>query len=96
MSKDLQEYGTQKGVAVTSAKRLSEFLGPSMIRGKGICCYYVISARPAGKTVTERAIPTSIFHAEESVKRHFIGKWTGEIYNGPIHLKNIVDWDYYK
>jgi DNA polymerase epsilon subunit 1 len=46
---------------VTAAKRLSEFLGTSSIKGKGICCYYIISERPIGRPVTDRAVPTTIF-----------------------------------
>jgi len=53
LSKDVKEYGESKGVAINSAKRLSEFLGPDVIKGKGgLCCYYVISAFPADRPVT--------------------------------------------
>lgn len=36
LSKSLIEYESQKGVAITAAKRLSEFLGDDIIQGKGI------------------------------------------------------------
>lgn len=53
LSRDLMDYAEQKGVAVTSARRLSEFLGSSSIKGKGICCYFVISEKPIGRPVTD-------------------------------------------
>ena len=77
LSRDLDDYAEQKGVAVTAAKRLSEFLGSNCIRGKGICCYFIISERPLGSPVTERAIPTSIFEADEAVQRQFLSRWLG-------------------
>lgn len=65
LSKDVKEYGESKGVAINSAKRLAQFLGPDVIKGKGgLCCYFVISAYPLNRPVTERAIPTQIFDAD--------------------------------
>lgn len=64
LSKDIKEYGESKGVAISSARRLAEFLGPDVIKGKtGLNCYFVISSLPANRPVTERAIPTQIFDA---------------------------------
>ena len=34
MSKSLKEYGAQKGVSLTCARRLSEFLGEDLVQGK--------------------------------------------------------------
>lgn len=84
-------------MAVTAAKRLSEFLGSNCIRGKGICCYYIISEKPIGSPVTDRAIPTSIFEADEAVQRQFLNRWLGErLPEGePIVLHSILDWNYY-
>lgn len=97
LSRDLDDYAEQKGVAVTAAKRLSEFLGSNCIRGKGICCYFIISEKPIGSPVTERAIPTSIFEADEAVQRQFLSRWLGEKWpdDQPIELRAILDWDYY-
>ena len=64
LSKDVSEYGESKGVAINSAKRLAEYLGPEVVKGKNLCCYYIISAYPAKRPVTERAIPTQIFFAD--------------------------------
>jgi DNA polymerase epsilon subunit 1 len=64
LSKDANEYGDSKGVGITAAKRLADYLGPEVVKGKNICLYYIISAYPPKKTVTERAIPTQIFFAD--------------------------------
>ena len=32
MSKQLQDYGAQKSVGITTAKRLAEFLGDEMVK----------------------------------------------------------------
>ena len=34
MSKALKEYGSQKGVSLTCARRLSEFLGEDLVQSK--------------------------------------------------------------
>jgi DNA polymerase epsilon subunit 1 len=43
MSRLLTEYGDQKSCAITTAKRLAEFLGDEMIKSKGLACAFVIS-----------------------------------------------------
>lgn len=95
MSKTLEEYGAQKSTAITTAKRLAEFLGEQMVKDKGLACKYLISSRPKNAPVTERAIPIAIFSAEESVKRHFLRKWLRE---DPQDMdpRSILDWDYYR
>ncbi|KAK3076907.1 DNA polymerase epsilon catalytic subunit, partial [Coniosporium uncinatum] len=72
MTKPLEEYGAQKSTAITTAKRLAEFLGEQMVKDKGLNCKYIISSRPRNAPVTERAIPVAIFSAEEQVKRFFL------------------------
>jgi DNA polymerase epsilon subunit 1 len=57
-------------------RRLAEFLGDEMVKDKGLACQFVISRKPDGAPVTERAIPVAIFQAEEPVKRHYLRKWT--------------------
>ena len=95
MTKTLEEYGTQKSTAITTAKRLAEFLGEQMVKDKGLNCKYIISARPKAAPVTERAVPIAIFSAEESVKRYFLRKWLRE---DPENMdpRSILDWDYYR
>lgn len=52
LSRDLNDYGASKGVALSSARRLAEFLGPEVVKGKGgLCCYFVISRYPQDRPV---------------------------------------------
>ena len=94
MAKTLEEYGTQKSTAITTAKRLAEFLGEQMVKDKGLNCKYIISSRPRNAPVTDRAIPVAIFSAEEQVKRFFLRKWLRE---DPADMdpRTVIDWPYY-
>ncbi|RPA99229.1 DUF1744-domain-containing protein [Choiromyces venosus 120613-1] len=94
MSKTLAEYGSQKSTSITTAKRLAEFLGEQMVKDKGLNCKYIVSAKPRGAPVTERALPVAIFSAEESVKRHFLRKWLHEE-PSDFDPRGIIDWNYY-
>lgn len=94
MSKTLAEYGAQKTTAITTAKRLAEFLGEQMIKDKGLNCKYIIASRPKHAPVTERAIPVAIFSAELHVKKHFLRRWLKED-PGDMDPRNMIDWDYY-
>jgi DNA polymerase epsilon subunit 1 len=94
MSKTLEEYGAQKSTAITTAKRLGEFLGEQMIKDKGLNCKFIISTRPRNAPVTERAIPVAIFSAEEQTKRNFLRKWMRDD-PGDMDLRTILDWGYY-
>lgn len=94
MTKTLEEYGAQKSTAITTAKRLAEFLGEQMVKDKGLNCKYIISSRPKNAPVTERAIPVAIFSAEEPVKRHFLRKWLRED-PGDMDPRTVIDWGYY-
>ena len=55
MSKSLADYGDQKSTSITTAKRLGEFLGEEMVKDAGLATKYIISAKPIGSPVTERA-----------------------------------------
>ena len=94
MAKTLEEYGAQKSTAITTAKRLAEFLGEQMIKDKGLNCKYIISSRPKNAPVTDRAIPVAIFSAEESVKRYYLRKWMRED-PGDMDPRTVIDWGYY-
>lgn len=94
MTKTLEEYGAQKSTAITTAKRLAEFLGEQMVKDKGLNCKYIISSRPKNAPVTERAIPVAIFSAEESVKRHYLRRWMKED-PGDMDPRTVIDWQYY-
>lgn len=46
MSKSLAEYGSQKSCAVTTARRLADFLGDTMVKDKGLRCQYIVACEP--------------------------------------------------
>ncbi|KAJ3352743.1 DNA polymerase epsilon catalytic subunit [Entophlyctis luteolus] len=95
MSKSLEDYGAQKSTSISTAKRLAEFLGDAMVKDKGLACKFIISQKPVGLPVSERAIPVSIFQAEESVKRHFLRKWLKDSNLIDVDIRHILDWSYY-
>jgi DNA polymerase epsilon subunit 1 len=95
MSKTLQEYGTQKSTSISTAKRLAEFLGDQMVKDKGLACKFIISAKPHGAPVTDRAVPVAIFTAAENVKRLYLRKWLKDNSLTSFDLRGILDWDYY-
>lgn len=95
MSKSLEEYGSQKSTSITTAGRLAEFLGASMVKDRGLNCKYIIADRPAGAPVTERAIPVAIFSSERSVKSHFLRKWLKDSSLEEFDPRSIIDWGYY-
>lgn len=95
MSRTLAEYGGQNSTSISTAKHLAEFLGDQMVKDKGLACKFIISARPMGAPVTERAVPVAIFSAEESVKRVYLRKWLEDNSLTNFDLRSILDWDYY-
>jgi DNA polymerase epsilon subunit 1 len=95
MSKTLAEYAGQKSTSISTARRLAEFLGEQMVKDKGLSCKFIISTKPVGAPVTERAVPVAIFSAELSVKRHFLRKWLKDNSLEDFELRSILDWDYY-
>lgn len=95
MSKKLEEYGAQKSTSISTAKRLAEFLGDQMVKDAGLACKYIISRKPEGSPVTERAIPLAIFQSEPSVRRHFLRRWLKDNTMGDADIRDILDWNYY-
>ena len=97
MSRQLEDYGSQKGTSQTTARRLSEFLGAEIIKDKGLNCKFIIAERPFGAPVTERAIPTAIWKAEPAVMKHYLRKWlkSPEMKGDDFDIRNILAWDYY-
>jgi len=43
MSKAVAEYGDRKSSAITTAKRMAQFLGDERVKDKGLACNYVVS-----------------------------------------------------
>ncbi|KAL7672483.1 hypothetical protein ACOME3_007367 [Neoechinorhynchus agilis] len=95
MSRQLSDYGSQKSTSISTAKRLAEFLGEQMIKDKGLTCRFIISRRPEGAPIADRAIPVAIFQAEPAIKRHFLRKWLKLPDLGNFDIRNHIDWDYY-
>lgn len=93
MSKPLSEYAGQKSTSITTAKRLGEFLGEEMIKDAGLACKYIISARPLGSPVTERAVPVSIFSSDK--KELYLKKWLKDPSMTKFDPRSVIDWDYY-
>ncbi|KAJ3127228.1 DNA polymerase epsilon catalytic subunit [Nowakowskiella sp. JEL0407] len=97
MSKSLAEYGSQKSTSISTAKRLAEFLGDQMVKEKGLNCKFIISTKPAGLPVSERAIPVAIFQdaVEPHVRKHFLRKWLKDPGMNVFDIRDILDWQYY-
>ncbi|KAI8621364.1 hypothetical protein BC830DRAFT_1094766 [Chytriomyces sp. MP71] len=95
MSKSLEDYGAQKSTSISTAKRLAEFLGDAMVKDKGLACKFIISEKPIGLPVSERAVPLAIFQAEDSIKRHYLRKWLKDSSLVDIDIRHILDWNYY-
>jgi DNA polymerase epsilon subunit 1 len=96
ISKTLTDYGDQKGTSLTTASRLADFLGPDMVKDRGLNCRLVIANRPYGAPVTDRALPTAIFSAEPGVRKHFLRKWLKDSAMTDFSIRAVIDWDYYK
>ncbi len=90
MSKALDEYGEMKGVAISTAKRLAEFLGAEMVKDKGLACKLLIARNPAGSPVSDRAIPTTIFDAEPAIMRTFLRRWCKDSSMSDFDVRNIL------
>lgn len=95
MSRKLEDYGKQKSTSISTAKRLAEFLGDQMVKDAGLACKYIISRKPEGSPVTERAIPLAIFQSEPSVRRHYLRRWLKDNSMGDADIRDVLDWNYY-
>ncbi|XP_023756876.1 DNA polymerase epsilon catalytic subunit A [Lactuca sativa] len=94
MSKSLVDYGVQKSCAVTTAKRLADFLGDTMVKDKGLRCQYVVACEPKGTPVSERAVPVAIFETDPEIMKFYVKKWCK--ISSDIGIRSIIDWEYYK
>lgn len=96
LSKNLTEYDQQKGTSITCAKRLAEFLGPEIVKDKGLNVKFIIANKPVDAKVAERAIPTAIFESDENVMKKFLKKWLKDNSMTDFNMRGIIDWNYYK
>ncbi|WOK95843.1 DNA polymerase epsilon catalytic subunit A-like [Canna indica] len=94
MSKSLVDYGEQKSCAVTTARRLADFLGNTMVKDKGLHCQYIVAREPQGTPVSERAIPVAIFETDAEIAKFYLRKWCK--ISSEVGIRSIVDWSYYK
>ncbi|OWM73679.1 hypothetical protein CDL15_Pgr026779 [Punica granatum] len=94
MSKSLVDYGEQKSCAVTTARRLADFLGEAMVKDKGLRCQYIVACEPRGTPVSERAVPVAIFETDENIMKYYIKKWCKT--SSAADIRSIIDWSYYK
>ncbi|CAM9190271.1 unnamed protein product [Chrysoparadoxa australica] len=85
-----------QSTSLTTARRLADFLGSEMVQDKGLNCRLVISNRPHGAPVTERAIPTAIFAAEPAVMHAYLRKWLRDPSLVDFDVRSLLDWGYYK
>ena len=96
MSKGVDEYEGQKSTSITCAKRLTEFLGSDSKSEKGLACRFIISSKPEGRPVAERAIPVQIFSASPNVQLRFIRRWCNDNSLTDVSMRAILDWGYYR
>ncbi|KAI4322394.1 hypothetical protein L6164_022096 [Bauhinia variegata] len=94
MSKSLADYGDQKSCAVTTARRLADFLGDTMVKDKGLRCQYIVACEPKGTPVSERAVPVAIFETDTEVMKFYVRKWCKV--SSDVGIRSIIDWSYYK
>ncbi|KAE8646908.1 DNA polymerase epsilon catalytic subunit A isoform X1 [Cucumis sativus] len=94
MSKSLVDYGEQKSCAVTTARRLADFLGDTMVRDKGLRCQYIVACEPKGTPVSERALPVAIFETDAEIMKFYVRKWCK--ISSEVGIRSIIDWSYYK
>jgi DNA polymerase epsilon subunit 1 len=66
-----------------------------MVKDKGLACKFIISAKPHGSPVTERAVPVAIFSAAESIKRLYLRRWLKDNSLTSFDMRSILDWNYY-
>ena len=91
LSRNLSDYDGQKGTSITCAKRLSEFLGPEIVKDKGLNVKFIVSKLPVEAKVADRAIPTAIFETEEAVMKKFIRRWLKQPTLQDFNMRKIID-----
>lgn len=69
-------------------------MGEEMVKDAGLACKYIISAKPFGSPVTDRAIPVSIFSSEK--KEDYLKKWLKDQNLKEFSPRSVIDWEYYK
>ena len=97
MSKSVEEYGAQKGTAITCAKRMADILGEHLLKEKNLCSKFIISKKPLEAPIAERAIPTIIFKSQGNIRKKLLRKWLKDYtLDENIDMREVIDWEYYK
>ena len=96
LARSLDDYGTQKSIAITVARRLAEVLGEEAAKEKGLNCRAIIARKPEKASVTERAIPAVIFSDGVIDRDKLLRQWLQEGPGADLSFESVVDWDYYK
>ena len=95
MSKQLDEYGGRKSAAATTARRLVDVIGESILQSKSLKCEYIISKLPSDASVALRSIPVIVFKDSVDNIISCLQKWCGDSNIKSPDFREIVDWDYY-
>jgi DNA polymerase epsilon subunit 1 len=96
LSRALNDYGSQKSTAIVAARRLGELLGEELVKDKGLNCHLLISKKPDGAAITDRAIPALVFKVEQSLRDKFLKLWLKDPGLTDFTIESIIDWSYYK
>ena len=96
LSRALDDYGSQKSIAITTARRLAELLGTEEAKEKGLNCRAIIARKPEKASVTERAIPAVVFSEGVFEREKLLRQWLQEGPGADLSFQAVVDWDYYK
>lgn len=57
---------------------------------------FIISTKPVGESLSERAIPVAVFQTEPAAMRAFIRKWCKDSSITDFDMRSLIDWNYYK
>lgn len=95
MSKSISEYNGMKSTSITTVKRLVEFLNIDVKGDNGVTAQFIISDKPRGAPIAERAIPIAIFSSDITQKRIYLRKWLRDNSLDDFDPRNIIDWGYY-
>jgi len=60
-----------------------------MVKDAGLACKFIISKKPDGAPVTERAIPLAIFQCEPSITKHYLRKWLRDPGLQDFDIRNV-------
>jgi len=96
LARGIDDYGSQKSIAITTARRLAEVLGAEAAKEKGLNCRAIIAKKPEKASVTERAIPAVIFSEGVAEREKLLRQWLQEGPGADLSFQAVVDWDYYK